>query len=111
MHEWSDRIKVYITLEKDYITVSDFDKLELEDVNYTGDLFVFDKRMNDNVSTAFERWEVGKTHRKWSVLDTGMFFIENCDIQDVSMVDLFELIGEKYGIHRIVRIVPDDWDE
>lgn len=100
-----------ITIDKEYMKVSDFDKLELEDVNYTGDLFVFDKRLNDNVSMAFERWEIGKRHREHIVLEDGMFFIENCDIQDTNMVDLFEIVGEKYGIHRIVRIVPDDWDE
>lgn len=100
-----------ITLEKDYMKVSDFDKLELEDVNYTGDLFMFDSRFIDNVVMAFDRWEIGKAYRADSVLQDGMFFIENCDIQDVTTVDLFEYLGEKYGIHKIIRIVPDDWDE
>lgn len=100
-----------INIEKEYMKVSDFDKLELEDVNYTGDLFVFDKRINDNVSMAFERWEIGKRHREFIALDEGMFFIENCDIQDLTAFELFEYLGEDYGIHRIVRIVPDDWDE
>ena len=100
-----------ITIEKDYMKVSDFDKLELEDVNYTGDLFVFDKRINDNVSMAFDRWLIGKRHREVNALNEGMFFIENCDIQDLTVLDLFEYLGEDYGIHRLVRIVPDDWDE
>ena len=100
-----------ITIEKEYMEVSDFDKLELEDVNYSGDLFIFDTRLNDNVSLAFERWKIGKAYRETNVLGNGMFFIENCDIQDLTTVDLFEYLGDRYGIHRIVRIVPDDFDE
>lgn len=56
-----------ITIEKEYMKVSDFDKLELEEVNYTGDLFVFDKRINDNVSKAFKRWQIGKDPGRVSV--------------------------------------------
>lgn len=100
-----------ITIEKEYMKVSDFDKLELEEVNYSGDLFVFDKRMNYAIHNAFKRWEIGKAHRENTVLEEGMFFIENCDIEDLTILDLFETLGENYGIHRIVRVVPDDWDE
>ena len=99
-----------VTIEKVNMKISDFHKLELEDVNYSGDLFVFDKRMNDDVSMAFEHWMIGKAHRESIVLAEGMFFIENCDIQDLNIIDLFEYLGENYGIHRIIRIVPDDWD-
>ena len=62
------------------ISKVEFDNLSLEDVNYSGILFIFTKEYNETVCDKINEWELGKNHRLNNVLDDGMFYVENCDI-------------------------------
>lgn len=96
----------------DYMKASDFMNLELEDVNYSGDMFIFDARFNDDVvSMIVDVWKLGKQYRLVNVLQDKVFYVENCDLQDVSFPEMFEILDGSYGIERIYRIVTDDWEE
>ena len=65
------------------ITKEEFDNLSLDDVNYSGILFIFTKEYNETVCAKINEWQLGKNHRLNNVLDDGMFYVENCDIQTI----------------------------
>ena len=65
------------------ITEEEFNKLSLEDVNYSGILFIFTEEYNKIVCNKIDEWQLGKNHRLDYVINTGMFYVENCDIQTI----------------------------
>ena len=85
------------------IEVKEFNKLELEDVNYSGILFVFTKEHAELVTNKLiTEWDLGKTHRLTNVIKTGMFYVENCDIQTIDSE--MNLICELYYKDTIKKI-------
>lgn len=84
------------------ITKEEFNKLSLEDVNYSGILFIFTEEYNKIICNKIDEWQLGKNHRLNNVLDDGMFYVENCDIQTIdSERQLFSELYYKDTIKKI----------
>lgn len=84
------------------ITKEEFDNLSLDDVNYSGILFIFIKEYDKTVCDKINEWQLGKNHRLDTVLDDGMFYVENCDIQTIdSKRQLFSELYYKDTINKI----------
>ena len=84
------------------ITKEEFDDLSLDDVNYSGILFIFINEYNETVCNKIDEWQLGKNHRLDNVLDDGMFYVENCDIQTIdSKRQLFSELYYKDTIKKI----------
>jgi len=84
------------------ITKEEFENLSLEDVNYSGILFIFTEEYNEIVRNKITEWQLGKSHRLDNVLYDGMFYVENCDIQTIdSKRQLFSEIYYKDSIKEI----------
>lgn len=77
----SDYEPLYIPVYK--ITKEVFNELSLEDVNYSMILFIFSDEYNKIVCNKINEWKLGKGHRLDFVIETGMFYVENCDIQTI----------------------------
>lgn len=84
------------------ITKEEFDDLSLDDVNYSGILFVFTNEYNETVCNKINEWQLGKNHRLDYVIETGMFYVENCDIQTIDSEK--NLISELYYKDSITKI-------
>lgn len=84
------------------ITKEEFNDLSLDDANYSGILFVFTNEYNETVSNKIDEWQLGKNHRLDNVLNTGMFYVENCDIQTIDSEK--DLISELYHQDTIEKI-------
>lgn len=84
------------------ITEEEFNKLSLEDVNYYGILFIFAEEYNKTVCNKIDEWQLGKSYRLDHVIDTGMFYVENCDIQTIDGErHLFSELYYKDSINKI----------
>ena len=84
------------------ITKVEFNNLSLEDINYSGILFIFTKDYNETVCNKINELELGKSHRLNNVLNDGMFYVENCDIQTIdSKIGLFSELYYKDTIKKI----------
>lgn len=84
------------------ITEEEFNNLSLEDVNYSRILFIFTEEYNEIVRNKINELQLGKSHRLDSVLNDGMFYVENCDIQTIdSKRQLFSEIYYKDYINKI----------
>lgn len=84
------------------ITKEEFDGLSLDDVNYSGILFIFTSEYNETVSDKINKLQLGKNHRLDNVLDDGMFYVENCDVQTIdSKRQLFSELYFKDTIKKI----------
>jgi len=84
------------------ITKEEFDDLLLEDINYSGILFIFTNEYNEKICNKINEWQLGKNHRLDNVLDTGMFYVENCDIQTIDSEK--HLFSELYYEDNIKKI-------
>lgn len=84
------------------ITEEEFNKLSLEDVNYSGILFIFTEEYNKIVCNKIDEWQLGKNHRLDYVINTGMFYVENCDIQTIDSER--QLFSELYYTDSIKEI-------
>ena len=91
-----------ICIEFYNITKEEFDDLSLDDVNYSGILFVFTSEYNETVCNKIDEWQLGKNHRLDFVMNTGMFYVENCDIQTIDNEK--NLISELYHQDTIEKI-------
>ena len=65
------------------ITKEEFNDLSLDDINYSGILFIFTSKYNETVCDKINKLQLGKNHRLNNVLDDGMFYVENCDVQTI----------------------------
>ena len=84
------------------ITKEEFNDLSLDDVNYSGILFIFTDEYNETVRNKIDEWQLGKNHRLNNALDDGMFYVENCDIQTIdSKRQLFSELYYKDTIKKI----------
>ena len=85
------------------ITEEEFNKLSLDNVNYSRILFIFTEEYNKLVTNKLiTEWQLGKSHRLDTVIKTGMFYVENCDIQTIdSERQLFSEIYYKDSIKEI----------
>lgn len=85
------------------ITEEEFDKLSLDNVNYSRILFIFTEEHNKLVTNKLiMEWQLGKSYRFVTVMKTGMFYVENCDIQTIdSERQLFSEIYYKDSIEEI----------
>ena len=100
-------INIYIPVYN--ITKEEFNNLSLDDVNYSGILFIFTKEYNEIVCDKINEWQLGKNHRLNSVLDDGMFYVENCDIQTIdSERQLFSELYYKDTIKKIYVLGDTD---
>ena len=100
-------INIYIPVYN--IAKEEFDNLSLDDVNYSGILFIFTKEYNETICNKINKWQLGKNHRLNSVLDDGMFYVENCDIQTIdSKRQLFSELYYKDNIKKIYVLGDTD---
>ena len=84
------------------ITQEEFKDLSLDDVNYSGILFIFTEEYNKTVQDKINELQLGKSHRLDFVIKTGMFYVENCDIQTIdSERQLFSELYYKDSIKKI----------
>ena len=85
------------------IEVKEFNELKLEDVNYSGILFAFTKEHVKLITNKLiTEWDLGKSDRLSNVIKTGMFYVENCDIQTIDSG--MDLICELYYKDTIKKI-------
>lgn len=84
------------------ITKEEFNDLSLDDVNYSGILFIFTEEYNEIIFDKIDEWQLGKNHRFNNVLDDGMFYVENCDIQTIDSKR--QLFSELYCTDTIKKI-------
>ena len=88
------------------MSIDDFLKLDIDDVNYSGILFIFERRYSKQVyDKLIKDWELGKSYRIDQVMTGRMFYIENCDIQTIdSKINLFEMLFDHDDIDHICVI-------
>ena len=88
------------------ISIDDFLKLDLDDVNYSGILFIFEKRYSKQVyNKIINDWELNKSYRIDQVMEDRMFYVENCDIQTIDgKIYLFEMLFDHDDIDHICVI-------
>lgn len=92
------------------ITQEEFNNLSLDDINYSGILFIFTAEYNKTICDKIDEWQLGKNHRLDFIINTGMFYVENCDIQTID--DERQLFSELYCKDTIKEIyVLGDVDE
>ena len=93
------------------ISEEDFNDLTLDDVNYSGILFIFDKRyLNLVYDKILKDWMLGKIHRFEQVKTDRMFYVENCDIQTIdSLTMLFSRLYDGDELKKIY--IVGDIDE
>lgn len=84
------------------ITQEEFNNLSLDDINYSGILFIFTNEYDETVRNKIIEWQLGKNYRLDFVMNTGMFYIENCDIQTIDSEG--QLFGELYYKDTIKKI-------
>ena len=88
------------------MSIDDFLKLEIDDVNYSCMLFIFEKGFSKQVyDKIMKDWELGKSYRIDQVMEDRMFYVENCDIQTIDgKIHLFEKMFEHDDIKFICII-------
>lgn len=88
------------------MSIDDFLKLDLDDVNYSGVLFIFEKRYSKQVyNKIINDWELNKSYRIDQVMEDHMFYVENCDIQTIDgKIHLFEMLFDHDDIDHICVI-------
>lgn len=88
------------------MSIDDFLKLDLDDVNYSGILFIFEKRYSKQVyNKIINDWELNKSYRIDQVMEDHMFYVENCDIQTIDgKIYLFEMLFDHDDIDHICVI-------
>ena len=74
-------------VEYEYISLDEFKKLDMYDVNYSGILFIFNPCLEDHLYAVrkqiLDNWNLNKRYRFVHVEKTGMFYVENMDIQTI----------------------------
>lgn len=68
----------------DKITLGEFLSYELEDINYNNKIYCFSEENQKSIIGKLKSFGLGKAYRYPTVEKTNMFYVENCDIQDIS---------------------------
>jgi hypothetical protein len=72
----------------DRISFDDFLKMDIDDLNYNNTIYRLADRDPVKIAELFDHmktvWMLGKRYRISNVYLNGLFYIENCDLQDVS---------------------------
>lgn len=104
-------LKACFHVSKEYVSDSikldDFLKLDCDDINYNKTIYrISNDEMIPKIEDVLKHgWEFGKQYRFETVRVNKLFYIENCDIQDISDYDgdrLFDRIEEGYKIIEII---------
>ncbi|MBR5296400.1 MAG: hypothetical protein IKU29_00835, partial [Parabacteroides sp.] len=70
------------------ISFDDFIKMDIDDLNYNNTIYRLADRDPVKIAELFDHmktvWMLGKQHRISNVYLNGLFYVENCDLQDVS---------------------------
>lgn len=71
------------------IKLNDFINLDISEINYTNTIYrITDVDMLPTIEQHLEdTLMLGKMHRMWNVRKNLLFYVENCDLQDVSDID------------------------
>lgn len=71
------------------IKLNDFINLDINDINYTNTIYrITDANMLPTIEQHFEdTLMLGKMHRMCNVRKNLLFYVENCDLQDISDTD------------------------
>lgn len=87
------------------VKITDF----VEDLNYKGIVLLIDKDsvVKDDLKAALERDEVNKIWRLDNAWKTGMFTVENCDLDDVPNLDYLD--GGGYAVFSLVEDVKGEF--
>lgn len=97
------------------ITLDEFKKLEVDDVNYKNKIFVIGVPDDDpwrylytfnEIKDVIEnKWMLSHTYRLSTVEDESVFYVENCDLQCCdSQIELLSLIfDDGYELYYITR--------
>ena len=93
---------------EDSITLDEFLKLDLEDVNYNHTVYrITDEAMLPVLKEHFEKiLMLGKFYRFENVQANRLFYIENCDLQDIQEVygdNIWDIRDEKYRFINIIH--------
>lgn len=100
-------ISEQMNIEAKNITLEEFYKLSLEDVNYSGILFVFDYDFLKDVKQKISEWEINKMWRLDQVEKDQMFYVENCDLQSVDGAYYFFRLINSGNIKEIYYLQVD----
>lgn len=89
------------------ITISEFKKLKLEDLNYSGSIFTYEPCLHSLIKSHLLSLEISHLYQmddcdKWN----NAFIIENCDYDGIESCLIFEYIAI-YNFN-IIHIVPDE---
>lgn len=93
---------------EDSITLDEFLKLDMDDVNYNHTVYrITDENMLPILKEHFEKvFMLGKFHRFENVQANRLFYIENCDLQDIQEVygdNIWDIRDEKYRFINIIH--------
>ena len=96
-----------MNIEIKHISTNEFRNLELDDVNYSGILFVCEPCYADVVGyQILYRWNLGRQYRIKQVDLNNMFYVENCDVQTIDKsIDLFTFIED--GTIKKIYVIDD----
>lgn len=97
------RSKKYVS---DRISLDDLMKLDLDDVNYNNTVYRFEDRgsIDKLYKHAKDTWKLGKLHRIEHVKMNGLFYVENCDLQDISEFGYDTLTSILESKYKIVEV-------
>lgn len=71
----------------------------VEDLNYTKIIIHIDESVHlGELKSRLENHQLNHMSRWDEVIETRLFYVENCDLQTVTADELMELIGEGYGV-------------
>ena len=99
-----------IEIEYKYITIDEFLSYSLDDVNYSGILFIFGWANQNQVFNKLEfDWNINKMYRWDNVKIRRMFYIENADLQDVD--DELTLLSLLNNDIKHIYVIDDDTDD
>lgn len=91
------------------INFEDFMKLEIDDVNYNHKIYrcvdpdLLERIIDEKFKT---EWMLGRSYRVRNVRINKLFYVENCDVQDVSQTygdDIMTLIKDNFSIIDIIK--------
>ena len=99
------RYPEYVT---DTMSISEFMKLDIDDVNYSDTIYWCpEPSLLIRIQEKFKEWMLGRMYRIGNVRMNGLFYIENCDLQDVSEVG-YDRLENLIGNGKLVKITKEE---
>lgn len=88
------------------ISIDEFEKMKLEEVNDHGFVYIFRHEHKDQIKRLLlDEWKLGKSHRIETVMDNLMFYVTNCDIQDICMCECDDLVSLLFDEGYSLRVI------